>query len=223
MITVLFDLEGTLVQSMEDDHEAIHEIRIKTREKLVALGIPRSELKGVTRSTIMRNKAFEYVKEHFDERKAKRFHLELDRFLKSYELSWADRSKIFPDTLPALRRLKEIGCKMGLITNTSREAANRMLSLHGIRGFFEVTITREEVKKLKPDPEGIKLALERLNEQKFFFVGDLAYDSTATEKAGGISIIVHRSPSKKLEFHADYVVKSLFEIPGLIQELISYS
>ncbi len=71
MITVLFDLEGTLVQSMEDDHEAIHEIRIKTREKLVALGIPRSELKGVTRSTIMRNKAFEYVKEHFDESKGR--------------------------------------------------------------------------------------------------------------------------------------------------------
>lgn len=215
MVVVLFDLEGTLVQSIEDDQEAILEFRIKTREKLVALGIPRGELKGVATSTLMRNKALEYVKEHFNEREAKRFNLEMDRFLKSYELSWTDRSKIFPDTLPALRRLKEIGCKMGLITNTSREAANRMLSIHGIRGFFEVIITREDVKKLKPDPEGIMLALKRLNEQNFFFVGDLAYDSRAAEKAGGISIIVNRCPSKKLEFHADYVVKSLIEIPCL--------
>lgn len=215
MVVVLFDLEGTLVQSIEDDQEAILEFRIKTREKLVALGIPRSELKGVTTSTLMRNKALEYVKEHFNEREAKRFHREMDMFLKSYELSWADRSKIFSDTLPALRRLKEIGCKMGLITNTSREAANRMLSIHGIRGFFEVIITREDVKKLKPDPECIILALKRLNEQDFFLVGDLGYDSRAAEKAGGISIIVNRCPSKKLEFHADYVVKSLIEIPCL--------
>lgn len=133
----------------------------------MALGIPRSELKGVTASTLMRNKAPEYVKEHFNEGKTKRFNLEMDSFLKSYELSWADRSKIFSDTLPALRRLKEIGCKMGLITNTSREAANRILSIHGIRDFFEVTVTREDVKKLKPDPEGIILALKRLNEQFF--------------------------------------------------------
>lgn len=215
MVVVLFDLEGTLVQSIEDDQEAILEFRIKTREKLVALGIPRSELKGVTTSTLMRNKALEYVKEHFNEREAKRFHREMDMFLKSYELSWADRSKIFSDTLPALRRLKEIGCKMGLITNTSREAANRMLSIHGIRGFFEVIITREDVKKLKPDPEGIILALKRLNEQDFFLVGDLGYDSRAAEEAGGISIIVNRCPSKKLEFHADYVVKFLIEIPCL--------
>lgn len=215
MVVVLFDLEGTLVQSIEDDQEAILEFRIKTREKLVALGIPRSELRGLTTSTLMRNKAFEYVKEHFNGREAKRFHLEMDRFLKSYELSWADCSKIFSDTLPALLRLKEIGCEMGLITNTSREAANRMLSIHGIRGFFEVIITREDVKKLKPDPEGIILALKRLNEQDFFLVGDLAYDSRAAEEAGGISIIVNRCPSKKLEFHADYVVKSLIEIPCL--------
>jgi len=221
MVAVLFDLEGTLVQSIENGQKAIFEFRIKTRKKLVALGIPRGELEGVTTSTLMRNKALEYVEEHFNEREAKRFHLEMDRFLKSYELSWAGRSKIFPDALLALRRLKELGCRMGLITNTSREAANRILPIHGIADFFEVVITREDVKKLKPDPEGILLALKRLKSRNFFFVGDLVHDSQAAEKAGGVSIIVNRNPLKKLEFHADYVVKSLMEIPSLIQNLIS--
>ena len=101
MVVVLFDLEGTLVQSIEDDQEAILEFRIKTREKLMTLGIPCSELEGVTTSTLMRNKALEYVKEHFNEKEAKRFHREVDRFLKSYELAWANRSKIFSDTLRA--------------------------------------------------------------------------------------------------------------------------
>ncbi len=155
MVVVLFDLEGTLVQSIENDQQAIDEFRKNTREKLLELGIPRSELKGLITSTLMRNKSREYVKEHFNEREAKRFHREMDGFLTSYEVSWADRSRLFPDTLPTLRKLTELGHTMGVITNTSRDAADRMLSIHGIRGFFEVIITREDVKTLKPDPEGI--------------------------------------------------------------------
>jgi len=95
-----------------------------------------------------------------------------------------------------------------------------MLSMHGIADFFEVVITREDVKKFKPDPEGILLALERLNARDFFFVGDLVHDSRATEKADGISIIVNRSPSKKLDFHADHVVRSLRGVPSLIRRIL---
>jgi phosphoglycolate phosphatase len=214
---VLFDLEGTLVQSIESDQEAVLEYRAKVREKLVELGIPRSELEGITRATLMRKRAVEYVEERFGQREAELFHLELDRFLKSYELRWAEGSKIFPETLPTLLELKSLGYRMGRVTNTSREAAERMFSSHGIADFFEVIIIREDVKKIKPEPEGILLALNRLKARDFFFVGDLVYDSEAAEKAGGISIIVNRDLSRRLEFPADYVVNSLTEIPRIIQ------
>ena len=216
---VLFDLEGTLVQSIETDQEAIREVRIGTKKKLLELGIPPRVLEGVRSSTLMRNRAFLYVEEHFSEKMAKRFHIEMDRFQKSYELRYADRSKIFPDTLPALRKLERLGCKMGLVTNTSREAANRILSMHGLETFFEVIVTREDVKRLKPDPEGILLALNRLDASDFVFVGDLIHDSRAAAKAGGLSIIVNRNPSNRLRFHANYVVRSLMEVPGLILHL----
>lgn len=220
MVVILFDLEGTIVQSMESDQNAVIQFRIKTKEKLLQLGIPSAILEGETSSTLMRNKAAEYVKEHFSQKEAKRFHDEMEKFLKSYELYWANRSRIFPDTLPALRKLRKLGCKMGLVTNTSREAANGMLSMHGIKVFFQAIVTREDVKRLKPDPEGILLALRKLSERNFFFVGDNIYDSQATEKAGGISIIVNRNASKKLKFRAHYEVRSLTEIPSLIQSLI---
>jgi len=80
-----------------------------------------------------------------------------------------------------------------------------------------VVATREDVKRLKPDPEGILLALKKLGETEFFLVGDLIYDAQAAENAGGLSIIVNRNPSKDLEFPADYVVQSLAEIPALIR------
>ncbi len=219
MIAVLFDLEGTLVQTIEDDEEAIQEFRTRTREKLLELGIPRRELEGSTTSAPMRNRALEYVSQHFNEEQAKRFHTEMDRFQKAFELSWAENSKIFPDTLPALRELKSLGYMMGVVTNTSREAAAGELSMHGIDAFFEVVITREDMKLLKPDPEGLLLALRRLNVEDFIFVGDLAHDSEAAGRAGGTSIIVKRKPSNKPEFQAGHVVKSLTEIPTLIRRL----
>jgi len=77
----------------------------------------------------MRNKAIEYVEKNFGYNEIERFHVEMDNFLKSYELVWANRSKIFSDTIPIVRKLEKLGCKMGLVTNASRKAANRILSM----------------------------------------------------------------------------------------------
>jgi len=219
MVAVLFDLEGTLVRSIENDEKAILEFRVKTREKLLELGIPAAELRNVVTSTSMRNRALEYVEKHLAEQEARRFHLEMDRFLKTFELSWARNSEIFPDTLPALSRLRDLGYKMAIVTNTSKEAASLELSIHKIEEYFDMVITREDVKKLKPDPAGILLALEHMNEQNFVLVGDLVHDSRATQKAEGISITVNRDPRRKTKFHTDHIVMSLSEVPGLLQRL----
>lgn len=219
MIAVLFDLEGTLVQSVVNDLEVVLEFRDRIRKKLLELGIPSAELDVEVKSTLVRNRALRYVQEHFTEREANIFSLEMDRFLKSYELSWTDRSRIFPDTITALQELKQLGYRMGIVTNTSREAADRMLSVNNMRDFFEVIITREDAKMLKPEPEGTRLALKRLKAQRFVFVGDQIHDVHAAEKAGGISIIVNREPSKRLDIQADYVVESLTETPRLVQQI----
>ena len=219
MVAVLFDLEGTLVQTIENDEEAISEFRTKTKEKLVELGIPRTELKGMISSAPMRNKAVEYVRQRFNEEESDRFHREMDRFQKTYELTWAENSRIYPDALPTLRILRNLGHRMGIVTNTSREAASRELSMQGIEEYFELVITRDDMKKLKPDPEGILLALRRLSAERFIFVGDLVHDSRAARRAGGISITIDRNPSNRPEYHSDHVVTSLTQIPALLQDL----
>jgi len=219
VIVALFDLEGTLVQSIETDQAAIREFRAKTREKIVELGVPRSELEGIETSTLTRKRAAEYVEARFSRKDAEWFNLELDRFLKGYELHWADKSKLYSDALPALWEMRNLGYRMGLVTNTSREAADRMLSKHGISSFFEVVIARNDVKKIKPDPEGIILALKRLKAQDFLFIGDLVYDSEAAGMAGGKVIIINRNLSMKVEFHADHVVNALTEVPEIIQQV----
>jgi len=216
MSVVLFDLEGTLVKSLEINDRTVLDFRAKTKKKLIELGIPETELELTRTSTLMRNKAVDYVERKFSQTEAWKFHLEMDKFQIGFEFFWAGHTEIFQDTILALEKLKNIGCRICLVTNTSREAAKRILTSYDLQPFFEVIVTREDVKRLKPDPQGIQLVLEKLKVKEFFFVGDLIYDSQAATRAGGISIIVNRTGQKKLDFHADYVVKSLVEIPEII-------
>lgn len=216
MVIVLFDLEGTLVQTEWEELNHVMLFRRETRKKLLELGIPPAVLEGIERATRMRNKAMDFVKKNFHEAKIKQFQREIEKFLEHYELSAAKSSQLFPETLSTLRKLKTLGCRLGLVTNTSRKAVNHYFSMHGFGNYFDVVVTREDVAKLKPDPHSVLFALKRLRGKRFFLVGDLEHDAIAAEKAGGLSIIVNRDPSNVPQFHADFVVKSLSEVPAIV-------
>jgi len=219
MVIVLFDLEGTLVQTEWEEPNHVVFFRRETRRRLLELGIPPLVLQGTERSTIMRNRALDYVKNNFDEAKIKQFQREVEKFLEYFELSAVKSSRLFPETLSTLRQLKVMSCRMGLVTNTSRKAVDHYFSMHGLGDYFGVVVTREDVEKLKPDPEGVLLALKRLQEKRFCLVGDLEHDAIAAEKAGGLSIIVNRDSSKVPKFRTDFVVKSLSEVPAIVHSM----
>jgi len=240
-VAVLFDLEDTLVQTPWSNHQHVHEFRAKTRQKLVRLGIPTTLLEGIKRATIMRNKASDYVEQQFSKAKTMRFNREMERFLCHYEQDSAKQSKLFSKTLPILRTLSELGVKIGLVTNTSKKAVKTIFQMHDLKDYFDVVVTREDVGKLKPDPEGILLAVKKLGVTRSFMVGDLAVDVLAAKTANVIAILLKRGtekfepqdllkslPAEVLEnrrksitergsLQVDYVVQSLTEIPAIIR------
>jgi HAD superfamily hydrolase (TIGR01549 family) len=190
----------------------------------------------------LRNKASEYVERHFDEAAAKRFRREMDRFLSRYELDSVKKPRLFAETVATLEALRKLGAKIGLVTNTSRRAVDVVFQVHGLKQYFDVVVTRESVKRLKPDPEGILLAVKKLGVTYFFMVGDLMLDLLATKEAKGVAIIVVREPEKS-DFQdlskglptvvlkearrtfeerrdlkaADYVIQSLTEVPEIVK------
>ena len=217
MKVVLFDLEGTLVRTKGPI--TAEELGNQTKQKLLELGIPNQILCRTSKATIMRNEASKYVEKYFGDNRRKLFNFELDRFMKNYEVAAAHNSMLFDETLHVLRELQNMGTVMGIVTNTSKEALELIFSKHPIQEFFQVVITREDMKMLKPSPEGIQLALRRLQRkgELFFFVGDYAFDVTAATKAKGISILVCRKSSHRPTKSANYIVQSLSGIPSIIK------
>jgi len=221
MEVVLFDLEGTLVKTVGPI--TIKELTNQTKRKLLELGIPSQIISKTDKATIMRNEANKYVEKHFDGNRRDLFNFKFDKFMKDYEVAAAQNSVLFDETLGVLRKLRKMGVIMGIVTNTSREALETIFSKHQIGKFFKVAVTREDVKMLKPNPEGIQLALERLHKEddRFFLVGDSVFDVTAAMKAKGICILVCRKSSSRSAKLANYTVRSLLEIPRIINEILS--
>lgn len=218
MTVILFDLEGTLVRSDWEEEEYVKEFRRRLRSRLIDLGIPSGILKGMEKSTLMRNKASEYVQVNFTTQRAKQFQVDMEKFLREHELKAARSSRLCPEAIPTLKLLKMASYKLGLVTNTSKEALRLIFDKHELKGYFDIIVTREDVDRLKPNPKGVLLALKKLRDKDFFLVGDQNHDALAAKNAGGISIIVERAHTNaKFEKPScDYKVASLSGIISLL-------
>ncbi len=190
---VLFDLEGTLVESAyQQSPETIDELRAMTRQELLALGVPQEILSGIVRSYALRNAAYEWAEANLEPGAVIKLREAVEAFMRPYDLGSASRTVLYPDTVNALTTLRAAGVEMGVVTNTSSEAAHRVLSSLGIEGFFSVVSSRSNVPRLKPDPAMIRHAASGMISEVGWLVGDSVFDAEAATNAGIRSIIVAR-------------------------------
>lgn len=68
----------------------------------------------------------------------------------------------FPDTVPALRRAKEAGLRLCIVSNTDREIVAH--TLRQLELDFDEVVVAEDVRAYKPSTEPFQLALELLRE-----------------------------------------------------------
>jgi phosphoglycolate phosphatase-like HAD superfamily hydrolase len=216
---ILFDLEGTLVETeyQRSGYRDIEKERSAVRKKIIALGVPKEVLNGLVRQTLVRNRAINWAKKNLKGDEVLKFFIELDLFMKSIEMRVAKKHKIFPETLDALSTLKSKNIKMGIVTNTSREAADYILKTHNLDPFFKVIVSREDADFLKPNPELIHIAVRKIGKPVKWFIGDTIFDAEAAANAGLKSIIIQHN-NYPPSFRHDYFIDSLIEVASIILE-----
>jgi HAD superfamily hydrolase (TIGR01509 family) len=72
------------------------------------------------------------------------------------------RGQVYPHATALLRRLRRDGIPTALATMSSVGQVERVLAAIGVQGEFDVMVTREDVRRPKPDPEIYLLATSRL-------------------------------------------------------------
>ncbi len=139
--------------------------------------------------------------------------------LHAFERAGAEGSRANAGSERTVRRLKRRGVRVGLITRNSLASVERALENfdHLSIGDFEVLVTRDDPVRLKPDPEGIRHAAERLGVRtsELAVVGDFVFDVQAGERAGAMTVFL--TNGREAPPQADFVIERLSELEDALR------
>jgi phosphoglycolate phosphatase len=112
-----------------------------------------------------------------------------------------------PGALEAVRGARDAGFLTALWTNNARDIALRALARFGLDALLDVTVTRDDMQRLKPDPDGWRVIAERSpalaslrsgGAPHAFVVGDSWVDGVAAQ-AAGVPFIAYQTSAADLE------------------------
>lgn len=103
-----------------------------------------------------------------------------------FQLENPHLSKLFPETVPVLIKLKEMGLKLVGITNRWKSTAEVSIKRAKLDKYLDFVNYRDGFKNIKPDPEMLLHAIQKLgmNKDEAVMVGDTAIDIEAARGAG---------------------------------------
>lgn len=182
---VLFDFEGTLVDFQWNLKGAVQE----TLERLNALGFSVDRLRG-KKYSLLKNEAMAIATEIG--RSPDQVRKEIDAIYDRFDADALSRWNLRHQAIDFLNSLKTSGIRTGLVSNVGKMALEEAIKKLGISPLFNLLVSRNDVRHLKPHGDGIRLALNRLEvpEEKALFVGDSIDDIQAAKEAGLRVIII---------------------------------
>ncbi|WP_416356273.1 HAD family hydrolase [Aureimonas phyllosphaerae] len=183
---LIFDLDGTLIDSA-------HDIAAAVNEYLESKGWPEQDpafVEGFIGNgprrlllDLLRAVGLPHDDATVDEA--------VPTYIANYERSPARHTRFYAHVEEDLHRLREAGFRLGLCTNKPHALTLKVLDLLGIAPLFEAVVGADAAPACKPDPAHLLAVCERMGvpPESVAYVGDTAVDQ-ATAAAAGISFHV---------------------------------
>lgn len=202
--TVLFDLDGTLI----DTNELIISSFLHTLEHYYPSRYKREDVLPFLGPTL--RETFETME-----------NANVDEMIKTYRhynLTHHDSFVTeFPTVIETVEVLKEKGYKVGIVTTKLSDVVMKGLKHTKLDSYFDVIVALDHVEKAKPDPEPILKALEQLGSlpEEAIMVGDNYHDILAGKNAGTKTAGVAWSIKGRdylAEYHPDYMLEEMADL-----------
>ena len=208
LTTLLFDFDGTLLDT--------NELIIQTFEEVLGKHYPgkygREEILPFLGPTLVEtfglinpDKVDELVQEY-----------------REWNIANHDRLSVeFDGVSETMRKLKDAGYKMGIVSTKRNDMIYKGLKLLDVEGVFDVVIGLEDVEKTKPDPEPILLALKRLDadREEALMIGDNYHDIVGGQNAGVHTAAVAWSAKGEdflHKYNPDYMLQHISDLLTIV-------
>lgn len=168
---IIFDFDGTLVDSVSGIHKTANIMAKKYRMKSISL----KKVKNAVGAGlgIFLQKIFKKVINKYGLKSIKKDYVELYRENFKYKL------KIFPSVLQVLKVLRKKRIKMIILSNKLSYFIKKSCQYAKIDKFFNEIIGRGDLKKDKPDSYPVNYIANKykINKKNILLVGDSQYDA----------------------------------------------
>lgn len=214
MTPVIFDLDGTLVDSLAGITDAAN--GVLSERGLPSIGtdltvgfVGRGERVFLERMIA----ATDLDPDDFDEL--------LELFIKHYKVG-ARNTCLMPGARAALDWLKIEGYPIGLVTNKPRAPLGPTLEAAGLSDEFGVVLAGDDLPRRKPDPLPLLTAMERLGGSRCLYVGDSDVDAETAARAGmPFALFTEGIRTSAIEDTPhDAVFGEFSELPEIVRRLI---
>jgi len=214
---VVFDLDGTLVDSVEIHVSA-------WLEACKAMGLVKDNVEEMNMENLIRKLvglapidiAYKIVS---NSELAKKLAETKQRIY----LTKIERVKLFPNVEKSLETLKKMGMKIAIASSVSSNIIKRILELNNIANYIDAYVGSDEVSKRKPEPDIFLKALEKISVKpsEAVIVGDTEYDIIPANKINAISIQICWKQCLETNTKPNFYAKNIEEVIEIIKKLIN--
>ena len=206
MITqlLIFDLDGTLIDSRKDlaaginhmrAHYGLEPLRLETVSGYIGNGVRQLVERSLQEADVDVDDALQINKEYY------RSHLTVHTYL-------------YPGVEEGLRLLEHAGHKLALLTNKPGDPSRAILRHFDLDGLFTSIIGAGDVAQLKPEPDGVFhcLATAAVDASNTWMVGDHYTDLAVAANAGVKSAFVQYGFGEERDYKPDAYFASFSEL-----------
>jgi phosphoglycolate phosphatase len=212
MTAIIFDLDGTLIDSVGDIHAALNQMLTQAgHDPLVIETVTSFVGKG---SSNLVKRVIDHVGMPDDA--ASHAHY-VSEFLDIYTSAPAKFTTVFDHVHEVLTEFHSSGIALGLCTNKPEAPTNVVLDAFGLTTFFGSIVSGDRLPSRKPDPAMLHLVMQELGVERCLFVGDSEVD-VATAKAAGMPIALFTSGYRQTPVAAlapDFAFDHFQDLPAI--------
>ena len=216
---VLFDLDGTLLDTLPDLHAATNAMLVDMGHSELPLESVRSYVGRGIPNLIKRAMADSL---HVTEDGTPASPEAIASFRRHYARENGRQVQVYPGVIEGLEGFRALGLPQGIVTNKADAFIRPLLEQTGIAGYFSVLVGGDLLPKVKPDPSPVVWACGRLGflPQEVLFIGDSINDFLSARAAGCPVFLLpygYNEGRNTREFDADAHIATVKEALELIE------
>ena len=224
-LTILFDLDGTLVNTAPDLMEAHNHVMKKFGYSTRSVDEIRN-LVGKGAAVLIGRSIWGSAKKEFSKITDEKIKNEMVKeFISFYGKNIVKDSKLIKGVLEFLKWAKSKNISMGVCTNKQEHLAVDLLKKIKIYDYFEYVAGGNTFEYCKPDPRHLTSIIEIMNGdiKKCLMVGDSENDADAAKSAGIPMILVEDGyTDKKIEqIYHNHLIKDFIGIEKIVSKYIN--